>query len=112
MVRRIARRLTRLALFRALQHRPFALVWGGQSVSRFGDSLYTIAVAWWVVEETESAASLGLVLACFSVPQLIFVLLGGLAGDRFSRLYIMLVSDLVRALAVGVVAYLAWTGEL
>ncbi len=112
MSRRLFHRLTQLTLFRALKHRPFALVWGGQSVSRFGDSLYTIAVAWWVVEETESAASLGLVLACFSVPQVIFVLLGGLAGDRFSRLYIMLVSDLVRAAAVGTVAVLAWRGDL
>ncbi len=105
-------RLTRITLFRALAHRPFALVWGGQSVSRFGDSLYTIAVAWWVVEETGSAAALGLVLACFAVPQLVFVLLGGIAGDRFSRLHIMLVSDLVRAAAVGVVAVLAWSGDL
>ncbi len=112
MVQRLADRLTRLTLFRSLKHRPFALVWAGQSVSRFGDSLYTIAVAWWVVEETESAASLGLVLACFSVPQLIFVLFGGIAGDRFSRLYIMLISDLVRAAAVGTVAVLAWTGDL
>lgn len=112
MVRRFSDRLTRLTLFRALRHRPFAFVWGGQSVSRFGDSLYTIAVAWWVVEETESAAALGLVLACFSVPQLIFVLLGGIAGDRFSRLYIMLISDLVRAAAVGTVAVLAWRGDL
>lgn len=105
-------RLTRMTLFRALAHRPFALVWAGQSVSRLGDGLYAIAVAWWVTEETGSAGALGLVLACFAAPQLVFVLLGGLAGDRFSRLRIMILCDLARAGAVGTVAVLAWSGGL
>lgn len=105
-------RLTRVALFRALAFRSFALVWAGQAVSRLGDSLYTIAISWWVVDETGSAAALGLVLACDTVPQLIFLLIGGVAGDRFSRLRLMLGADLIRALAVGGVALLAWQDAL
>ena len=105
-------RLARVPLPRALAHRSFALVWGGQTVSRFGDSLHTIAIAWWVIEETGSAAALGLVLACATVPQLVFLLLGGVLVDRFSRLGVMLVADVVRAVAAGAVALLAWHGDL
>jgi hypothetical protein len=40
----------------ALKHRAFALLWAGQTTSRLGDSLHRIALAWWVLEKTGSAA--------------------------------------------------------
>ena len=48
---------TSVILFRSLSHRPFALLWGGQTISRLGDSLCSIALAWWVLQQTGSAAS-------------------------------------------------------
>ena len=38
-----------MAMFRSLAFRPFALMWSGQTISRLGDSLYRIALAWWVL---------------------------------------------------------------
>jgi len=55
-------------LLKSLTHRPFALLWSGQTVSRLGDSLYRIAMAWWVLEETGSAAPKGTVLVFSTVP--------------------------------------------
>ena len=64
MSRRLFHRLTQLTLFRALKHRPFALVGGGQSVSRFGDSLYTPDVDFSVVDRAvEIAAERGVTSA-------------------------------------------------
>jgi hypothetical protein len=42
-------------VLRSLKHRPFALLWTGQTTSRLGDNLYRIALAWWMLEETGSA---------------------------------------------------------
>ena len=99
-------------LFRSLSHRPFALLWGGQTTSRLGDSLYRIALAWWVLQETGSAAAMGAVLIFSSVPMLIFLLVGGVATDRLPRLRVMLVSDLLSGAIIALVALFAFTGWL
>ncbi len=45
-------------------------------VSRLGDSLYRIALSWWVLEKTGSAAAMGGVLIFSFVPIIIFLLIG------------------------------------
>jgi DHA3 family tetracycline resistance protein-like MFS transporter len=102
----------RPALVRALAHRPFALLWTGQSLSRIGDFLYEVALAWWVLQETGQAAAMGLVLICATVPLLLFLLIGGVASDRLPRGRVMLASDVGRALLLFVMAGLAFTHQL
>ncbi|HLY28013.1 MAG TPA: MFS transporter [Aggregatilineales bacterium] len=94
-------------MLRSLKHRPFALLWSGQTVSRLGDSLYRIALAWWVVQKTGSPAVMGAILIFSFTPMLIFVLIGGLAADRLPRIRLMLASDVLRGALVIVVALLA-----
>ena len=101
-----------MTLLRALQTRSFALLWGGQTISRLGDSLYRIALSWWILEKTGSAAAMG-ALAVFSlVPMLLFLLVGGVAVDRLPRFRIMLASDVLNTFVVGMVALLAFTDQL
>jgi DHA3 family tetracycline resistance protein-like MFS transporter len=97
-----------ISSFRALRLRPFALLWSGQSISRLGDSFYQVALAWWVLEKTGSALVMGTVLICSTVPTLVLLLLGGAMVDRWPRLPVMMLSDLVRGLAVGLLAALAF----
>jgi MFS family permease len=97
---------------RALRVRSFALLWGGQTISRLGDSLYRIALSWWILEKTGSAVAMG-TLAVFSlVPMLLFLLVGGVIVDRLPRFRIMLTSDIVNTLVVASVAALAFTDRL
>jgi len=98
-----------MTLFRSLTHRPFALLWSGQTISRLGNSLYRIALAWWVLEKTGSATAMGTVLIFSSVPMLIFLLVGGVVTDRTPRLRVMWLSDLLSGLVVSIVAILAAT---
>lgn len=98
--------------FRALLHLPFAMLWLGQTVSRLGDSIYKVALAWWVLEKTGSATSMGLVLVFSMLPMLFLLIFGGAAVDRYDRRHIMLASDLLRGLTVAIVAGLAWAGLL
>ena len=95
-------------VLRSLQHRPFALLWTGQTISRLGDSLYRIALAWWVLEKTGSATAMGTVLVFSQLPLLIFLLIGGIVVDRFPRLRIMFLSDMLCGLVVSFIAIFSW----
>ena len=101
-----------ISAFRALRQRPFALLWSGQTISGLGDRFYQVALAWWVLEKTGSAVVMGTVLICSDVPMLVLLLLGGALVDRWPRLPLMMISDLVRGLAVGLMAALAFVNAL
>lgn len=95
-------------VLRSLKHRPFALLWTGQTTSRLGDSLYRIALSWWVLEKTGSAVAMGTVLVFSQVPMLIFLLIGGVAVDRLPRIRIMFSSDILSGLVITFVTVFSW----
>lgn len=71
-----------------------------------------MALAWWVLEKTGSAVAMGTVFVLTTVPMLIFVLFGGVLGDRVPRLWVLLISDLLRGLIISLAAGLAFTDAL
>lgn len=95
-----------MRLLGSLQVRPFATLWSGQTISRFGDAVHQIALAWLVLELTGSAAAMGAVLAAHVLPFIVFSLVGGVVVDRLPRLVVMLASDLARMAIVAVIAAL------
>ncbi|HEY9526337.1 MAG TPA: MFS transporter, partial [Anaerolineales bacterium] len=95
-------------VLRSLRHRPFAWLWTGQTTSRLGDSLYRIALSWWVLEKTGSAVAMGTVLIFSQIPLLLFLLIGGVVVDRLPRIRIMFVSDVLCGLVVTFVAFFSW----
>lgn len=95
-------------VLRSLSHRPFALLWAGQTISRLGDSLYRIALAWWVLEKTGSAIAMGTVLVFSQIPMLLFLLVGGVVVDRLPRLRIMVSSDILSGLVITFIAVFSW----
>lgn len=101
-----------MTLFRALRLRPFALLWTGQSLSRLGDFVYEIALAWWVLQKTGSAQTMSLVLIFAITPSVLFSLIGGVAVDRVSRVALMLASDIARCVVAITVAVLGFVGRL
>ncbi len=94
-------------MLRALNNRPFAFLWSGQTISRLGDSLYRIALSWWILEKTGSALAMGTVHITSMVPMLVFMLFGGVLVDRLPRSWVMFTSDLLRGFLVAGVAVLA-----
>ena len=101
-----------MALLRSLKHRPFALLWSGQTISRLGDSLYRIALAWWVLQKTGSGTAVSAVLIFSFAPMLIFLLIGGVVADRFPRVRVMFVSDVLRGAIVALVSVLTFSNRL
>src|SRR5690348_13525057 len=82
--------------FRALRHGKFTILLIGQSLSRIGDFLFQIAMAWWVLEKTGSATAMGTVLFFSILPTVIFSLIGGVFVDRMPRGILLFLSDVGR----------------
>ncbi|HZS76971.1 MAG TPA: MFS transporter [Ktedonobacteraceae bacterium] len=97
-----------MSVFRAFTNRSFVLLWSGQIISRLGDSLFSVALAWWVLQKTGSATAMGIVLICSTVPMILCLLFGGVAVDRFPRVRLMLASDVLRGGVIALIAALAF----
>ncbi len=68
--------------------------------------------AWWVLEKTGSAAVMASVLIFSFMPTLLFLLVGAVAVDRWPRLRVMWISDVLRRMVVLIVALIAARGTL
>ncbi len=84
-----------------LKNRNFRLLWLGQIVSNFGDSLTSLSLLLLVNHlsggETGAVATMMIMIA---LPQVTFGLLAGVYVDRLDRKRIMIVSDLLRGALV------------
>ena len=99
-------------MLRALKERDFALLWSGQTVSSLGDGIFTIALALEALHIDPHPSGLAFVLAARAVPSVCLALVGGVVVDRVPRRMAMLVSDVVRGVAVASIAVLVATGAL
>lgn len=95
-----------------LWYRGFALLFLGQTISSLGNLAYTTVLTWTIYSISGSTVATGLVVLASSVPRILLLLFGGVAGDRMSRRAIILVSDVLSGTAIGAVALLALTGNL
>jgi MFS family permease len=88
----------------ALRHRDFRWLWLGQSASALGDQLSVVAIAALVIGAGHGASGLRLVLAGRSLALVLFMVAGGLVGDRAQRTHVMIGADAFRVFAVGALA--------
>jgi len=79
----------------------------GQFASTIGDYCYAVALPWLVLSGGGSAASLGVVLACYGIPRALLTVPGGSLTDRFSPRLVMLSADFARCALTAVFAALA-----
>jgi len=92
---------------RAVLSQPaFRNLWFGQSLSSIGDAMVLVVIGLYVTDRTGSASQVGLVLAAYAAPLVLFVLLGGVIADRFPRRAVMIVTDVVRGGLHGLLAVL------
>ena len=83
-----------------LKIRDYRMLWFGQIVSDFGDSMTSLALLLLVNHLTGSTTALATMAIVLALPSLTFGLVSGVIIDRFDRKKIMVFSDLVRALFV------------
>ena len=94
-----------------LRDRDFARLLGARFVSAFGTTMAPVAMAFGVLELTDSARMVGLVLASQTAAQVLTQLFGGALADRFSRRRVMLVADVVASASQAGMAVLLIRGD-
>jgi len=90
----------------------FTIVWIGQLVSMFGTAMTNFALTIWAWQITGQATALALVAFFSFVPALLVTPLAGALVDRWSRKFVMMLSDLAAVLSTVVVLILYSTGNL
>jgi MFS family permease len=78
----------------------FSALWLGQLISLFGDRIHQIALAFLVLEVTDSPLAVGLVFMTATLPNLLLGPIAGTLVDRWDQKQVMIVSDLLRAACV------------
>jgi MFS family permease len=102
----------RLAVLEPLRVRDFRLLWTGMMASLLGDGVFLVAIAWQVYQLSNAPTALAEVGLAMSLSQVVVLLIGGVASDRFDRRRVMLAADLLRAAVIGLLGVLALTGRL
>lgn len=95
------------------KQKSFILLWVSTIFSGLSFSMFYFAEAWYVVQELNLEASLGIIYIIGAIPRIIFMLLGGVLADRLSQSKIMFFSNLTKAILIGgLVLLLLFTGEI
>jgi MFS family permease len=80
-------------------------------VNMTGSTMTSVALAFAVLEVSDSPTALGAVLAASSIPLVLFMLFGGVIADRLPRVLILRVGNLALAGTQGMAAALVITGK-
>ncbi len=106
------RRLRGIRLLEPLGQRDFALLTAGWVVSLLGDGFFSVALAWQVYDISNVPTALSIVGVAWTLPLILFILLGGVFSDRYDRRWMMIGADLVRAVAIGLLGILSIAGVI
>ncbi len=90
----------RAAIIRAFRNRNFSALWIGQLLSQIGDNFVIVALLSVINTLADSPLALGIMALVSTLPQLLLGLISGVFVDRLDRKLVMIVSDVIRGLAV------------
>ncbi|HWP96034.1 MAG TPA: MFS transporter [Syntrophomonadaceae bacterium] len=93
-------------------NKSFRFLWTGRIISQLGDKFYLIALAWWILEKTDSPTTMGLFMTLSLLPGILVGLISGTFVDRWNRKLILILADLIRGILVLIVSWLSMTGTL
>lgn len=86
--------------------RDYRLLISAVALSIFATGMWTVVMALQVIAISNDPAALSLVAACMAIGLVAFVLVGGIAADRFPQRGIIIVVETVNTVAVTTVAVL------
>ncbi|MDQ4145367.1 MAG: MFS transporter [Actinomycetota bacterium] len=102
----------RIKMLRPLSIRDFALLWTAMAVSLLGDGIYLVAIAWQVYDLSNAPTALSIVGLAWTLPMVLFLLIGGVTSDRFDRRKVMIFADVLRGVAIAAIGVLSVTGVI
>lgn len=94
-----------------LRHRDVRVFVSARFISILGSSIAPVALVFAVLDVAHSASAVGTVLAARSIPNIVFLLLGGVIADRLPRHLVLVTANTVSGLTQGLAATLILTGH-
>jgi MFS family permease len=94
-----------------LREQNFRWFFLSRFVNTLGNMMSGVALAFAVLDITDSATALGWVLAAHTIPMVLFLLWGGVIADRFPRRLVIQASNVLSGLTQGAIALLVVTGQ-
>ncbi|WP_020389513.1 MFS transporter [Kribbella catacumbae] len=94
-----------------LRHRDVRIFVSARFVSMLGSSIAPIALVFAVLDVSGAASAVGIVLAARSIPNVVFLLVGGVISDRLPRKLVLIVANSVSALTQALAAVLVLSGH-
>ena len=99
--------------FTVLQrHRNFRIFWLGQTTSLIGTWMQTMAVGWLALELSNNAFLVGLVVSAGSLPIVLFSMHAGVLVDRYERLKIVRVAQMLLLMEASGLFLMTLTGHI
>lgn len=98
--------------FSALRYHDYRLLWVSLLIGGSGYWIFITAQGWLVMELTDSAFWVGMVIFCASIPPLFLALFGGVCADRFDQRKLLVFSRLGSVLLILTLATLTITGAV
>ena len=100
-------------IFETLQIRDFRWIWIGSFISFMAMNMQMITRGWLVLRlEDDSPLALVLVMVSFAAPMTIVSLVGGALADRFSKKYLIIISQSANAVMTFVIAMMDASGTI
>ena len=81
----------------------FSYVWWGQVVSQVGDGISKLALLWFVYSVTGSPLKTSIIGILQTAPAIVLAPLIGVAVDRLPKKALLITSDLIRAVVIGLI---------
>ncbi len=83
--------------------RDFGLVWSGQLISQIGDGVSKLALLWFVYAVTGSPLKTSVIGLLQTIPPIVLGPLIGVYIDRLPKKVLLITSDVLRALLIGLI---------
>ncbi len=95
-----------------MKNKNLLLLWTGKLVSALGDRMYAIAIAWWILEVTNSPGMMGLYLLAATLPAVLMGVLAGAVIDKSNLKQILVITDVVRGVGISLLGLFYMQGNL
>jgi len=95
-----------------LRYRDVRIFVSARFISLLGSAIAPIALVFAVLDVSDQAGAVGTVLAARSIPNIVFLLIGGVISDRLPRHLVLVVANTVCAVTQGLAAALVLSGHV
>ena len=95
-----------------LWNKDFILLLQGSTVSTIGDLMYSVAIGYWVYEQTGSSSLMGIMSAISMFVTMFLSPFSGSIVDKCNRKWVMIGMDLMQSVIMITVGVLAYTNKL